>query len=95
MDDFGSGYSSLNMLKEVPVDRIKMDLRFLTGDGCGEKGRIIIECMIYMANRLGIKLIAEGVETIEQAQMLKELGCKEMQGYYFYKPLSVDEFEKI
>ena len=51
--------------------------------------------MIYMANRLGIKLIAEGVETIEQAQMLKELGCTEMQGYYFYKPLSVDEFEKI
>ena len=95
MDDFGSGYSSLNMLKEVPVDRIKMDLRFLTGDGCGEKGRIIIECMIYMAKRLGIKLIAEGVETIEQAQMLKELGCTEMQGYYFYKVLPVDEFEKV
>ncbi len=95
IDDFGSGYSSLNMLKEIPVDRIKMDLRFLSGSGTEEKGRIIIECMIFMAKRLGIDLIAEGVETLDQANMLKEFGCLDMQGWYFYKALPVDEFEKV
>jgi diguanylate cyclase (GGDEF)-like protein len=95
MDDFGSGYSSLNMLKEIPIDRIKLDLRFLSKDTSDERGRIIIECLIFMAKRLGIDLIAEGVETEEQANMLKELGCTSMQGYYFYKPLNVESFEKV
>lgn len=95
MDDFGSGYSSLNMLREVPVDHIKMDLYFLAGDSSGEKGQIIIECMIYMAKRLGIGVIAEGVETKEQAQMLSSMGCTSMQGYYFYKPIPVEEYEKL
>ena len=95
MDDFGSGYSSLNMLKEVPVDRIKLDLKFLTGDGSSEQGRIIIKCMIYMAKELGMEIIAEGVETKEQGELLMEYGCSQMQGYFFYKPMAVEEFEKL
>lgn len=94
MDDFGSGYSSLHMLKEVPVDRIKMDLHFLTGTGDMEKGRIIITQVIKLVELLGMKLIAEGVETKAQADFLKERGCQEMQGYYFFKPMPVEEFEK-
>ncbi len=94
MDDFGSGYSSLHMLKEVPVDRIKMDLHFLTGTGDMEKSRIIITQVIKMIELLGMKLIAEGVETKAQADFLKERGCQEMQGYYFYKPMPVEDFEK-
>lgn len=95
MDDFGSGYSSLHMLKEVPVDRIKMDLHFLTGAGDMEKSRIIITQVIKLVELLGMKLIVEGVETKAQADFLKERGCREMQGYYFYKPMPVVEFEKV
>ena len=94
MDDFGSGYSSLHMLKEVPVDRIKMDLHFLTGAGDMEKSRIIITQVIKLVELLGMKLIAEGVETKAQADFLKERGCQEMQGYYFFKPMPVEDFEK-
>ena len=94
MDDFGSGYSSLHMLKEVPIDRIKLDLHFLTSSGDQEKSRTIVGCMIQMVDMLGMKLIAEGVETPEQAEFLYSRGCQEMQGYYFYKPMPVEEFEK-
>ena len=95
MDDFGSGYSSLHMLKEVPVDRIKLDFHFLTASGDSEKSKTIVSCMIKMINSLGIDLIAEGVETVEQAQFLKSEGAFEMQGYYFYKPMTREEFEKL
>jgi len=95
MDDFGSGYSSLHMLKDVPVDRIKMDLNFLSGTGSPEKGRTIISCMIYMVHSLGMELIAEGVETINQAKFLQSQGCPEMQGFYFYKPMPVTEYEDL
>ena len=95
MDDFGSGYSSLHMLKEVPVDRIKLDLHFLTDSGDSEKGRIIVSYMIQMVRSLGMKLISEGVETIEQARFLQSLGSTEMQGFYFYKPMPVQEYEKL
>ena len=95
MDDFGSGYSSLHMLKEVPVDRIKMDLHFLTASGDPEKGRTIISSVIQMIHRLGMKMIAEGVETDVQARFLQSQGCSEMQGYLFYKPMPVTDFEAI
>lgn len=95
MDDFGSGYSSLNMLKEVQVDRIKLDLHFLTEKGDPEKGRIIVQHMIQMTHALGMSLIAEGVEYEEQAKFLYESGCSEMQGYYYYKPMSAEEFERL
>ena len=95
MDDFGSGYSSLHMLKEVPVDRIKLDLHFLTSSGDQKKSRTIVGCMIQMVELLEMKMIAEGVETVEQAEFLRDRGCAEMQGYYFYKPMPVEEFEKL
>ena len=95
MDDFGSGYSSLHMLKEVPVDRIKLDLHFLTASGDLEKSRIIIRNITRMINELGMNMIAEGVETVAQADFLYNIGCHEMQGYYFYKPMPVQEFEKL
>ena len=94
MDDFGSGNSSLNMLKQVMLDRIKLDLHFLTETGNLERGRIIITHMVRMINSLGMEMIAEGVETLEQAAFLQKTGCSEMQGYYFYKPMPVQEFEK-
>ena len=95
MDDFGSGYSSLHMLKEVPVDRIKLDMHFLTSSGDLEKSRIIVSDMIGLVGRLGMEMIAEGVETKGQADFLREHGCSEMQGYYFFKPMPVESFEKL
>ncbi|MBQ3426041.1 MAG: EAL domain-containing protein [Clostridia bacterium] len=95
MDDFGSGYSSLHMLKDVPVDRIKLDLKFMSGVGDSEKGRIIVSHIIQMARSLGINMIAEGVENLSQASYLESQDCFEMQGFYFYKPMPVKEFEAI
>lgn len=95
MDDFGSGYSSLHMLKEVPVDRIKLDLRFLTREGDAERGHVIVSNMIRMVDELGMDLIVEGVETEEQADFLASRGCSEMQGYYFHRPMRVEEFESL
>lgn len=95
MDDFGSGYSSLHMLKELPVDRVKLDLYFLTETGDPERGRIIIRSIIQMGKSLGMKVLAEGVETAKQARFLSRAGCSEMQGFYFYKPMPVQEFEEM
>lgn len=95
MDDFGSGYSSLHMLKDVPVDRIKLDLLFLSASGNPEKGKIIVSYMIQMIRSLGLSVIAEGVEKISQARFLQSHGCSEMQGFYFYKPMPAKEFEAI
>ncbi len=95
MDDFGSGYSSLHMLKDVPVDRIKLDLKFLSGVGDSEKGRIIVSHIVQMVDSLGMSMIAEGVENISQANFLESRGCSEMQGFYFYKPMPVEEFEAV
>ncbi len=76
------------------MDRIKLDLHFLTSSGDSEKSRTIISCMINMVRLLGMEMIAEGVETVEQAHFLRDQGCPNMQGYYFYKPMPVQEFEK-
>ena len=95
MDDFGSGYSSLNMLKDVIVDRIKLDLHFMTNTGNQEMGKIILQHVIQMIEDLNVSVIAEGVETIEQAEYLQNIGCSEMQGYYFYKPMPVAEVEMV
>lgn len=95
MDDFGSGYSSLNVLKDLPVDVIKLDMRFLSGDLSG-RGGIIIGSMVQMAKWLGSSTIAEGVETSEQADYMKSMGCNYIQGYLYSKPVPQDEFfEKL
>ncbi|SFB68060.1 EAL domain-containing protein [Ruminococcus albus] len=95
MDDFGSGYSSLNMLKEVQVDRIKLDMYFLTETGDTEKSRVIISHIIKMTRALGMDIIAEGVEKEEQARFIYELGCCSMQGYYYHKPMPAEDFEHL
>lgn len=95
MDDFGSGYSSLSMLKDTPFDVLKMDRLFL--DKCLEnkQGQAIVSHVISMSNDLGLEIIAEGVETKEQADFLYDSGCEISQGYYFSKPISVKEFERL
>lgn len=94
MDDFGSGYSSLNALKDIDIDKLKLDMRFLAGDDTA-KGRIILRCIIGMARELALPIIAEGVETKEQADMLLDFGCREMQGYYFSRPVPAEVYERL
>ena len=95
MDDFGSGYSSLNILKDLNVDIVKLDMKFLSGEA-NSKGGIIITSIIHMLNWLDKSIIAEGVETIEQADYLQSVGCKYIQGYLYSKPITKDEFiEKL
>ena len=95
MDDFGSGFSSLNILKDVPVDVLKLDLRFLQGSSNSNKGGNIISYIIRMAQSMDMCVLAEGVETQLQADMLRNLNCGWMQGYYFAKPICESEFEKL
>ncbi len=94
MDDFGSGYSSLNMLKDVPVDVLKIDLNFLSKTSNSEKAITIMSSVVRMAKWLGIPSIVEGVETNEQIEYLKSIGCTTVQGYFFSKPLPADEYIK-
>lgn len=95
MDDFGSGYSSLNMLKEVPVDVVKLDMKFLSRNENNARGGNILSSVVRLSHSLELPVIAEGVETVEQANFLKNLGCNLMQGYWFAKPLPVSEFEQL
>ena len=96
MDDFGSGYSSLNMLKSIPVDVLKIDMRFLEiTEENEQKGIGILESIVNMARLLGLPIIVEGVETLEQESVLRSMGCRYTQGYYYYRPLPIDQFESI
>jgi EAL domain-containing protein (putative c-di-GMP-specific phosphodiesterase class I) len=95
MDDFGSGYSSLNMLKDMPVDILKIDMVFLGKTADYKKSKIILNSIVNMANNLDMPQITEGVETKEQFDMLKSMGCKLFQGYFFSKPVPLAEFEKL
>lgn len=96
MDDFGSGYSSLNMLKDVNVDIIKLDMKFLDmTDKTAGKGIGILEAITNMARLMNLRIIAEGIETAEQAQLMLDMGCLYGQGYYFYRPMPIDTFEPL
>ena len=96
IDDFGSGYSSLNMLKDVDADVLKLDMRFLDlNESNNAKGLQIIGSVLNMAHEIDLPTIAEGIETEFQKQMLTLLGCEYAQGYYFYKPLPIPEYEKL
>ncbi len=95
MDDFGSGYSSLNMLKDLPIQVLKTDLKFLAGSGIEMRKERILGSIINMAHQMGMLVIAEGVETKEQADYLLDLECENMQGFYFARPMPVEEFEKM
>lgn len=95
IDDFGSGYSSLNTLKDVPADVLKLDMRFLEANDNSQRGGNILESIVRMARWLGMSVIAEGVEKIEQANFLKSIGCSYIQGYLYARPMPVDEYEKL
>ncbi|MEG1907959.1 MAG: EAL domain-containing protein [Oscillospiraceae bacterium] len=92
MDDFGSGYSSLTMLNDVPVDIIKMDMNFLKSKNTIKKGSSILGFIINLSNELNLPVIAEGIETLEDLTFLRSLGCQYGQGYYYSKPLPFLEF---
>ncbi|MCR5831983.1 MAG: bifunctional diguanylate cyclase/phosphodiesterase [Lachnospiraceae bacterium] len=95
MDDFGSGYSSLNMLRNAPVDTLKIDRFFLDEIISTDRGKIIVEASVRMAKQLGLAVIAEGVETQEQLDFLKTINCDIVQGYYYSRPIPPDEFERF
>ena len=94
MDDFGSGYSSLNMLKEIKVDVLKIDMAFVRKSTNDERGKKILQMIINLSKQLGMPVISEGVETAEQVRFLTDIGCDVFQGYYFAKPMDVREFEE-
>ncbi len=93
MDDFGSGYSSLNMLTELPMDALKLDMKFIRNMTLSRENLKIVELMIDIAKFLDVDVVAEGVETAEQLDLLKAAGCDIIQGYYFSKPVPPEEFE--
>lgn len=96
IDDFGSGYSSLNMLKDVQADVLKLDMNFLMmNEQNFEKGKNIVRSVIAMANQIDLPVIAEGVETAEQVEMLLSLGCYYAQGYHFYRPMPIAHYELL
>lgn len=96
MDDFGSGYSSLNSLKDIPVDVLKLDAAFFRNEENGEdRGNTVVKCTIDMAKQLNIRIVAEGIETKEQVDFLASNGCDMIQGFYFAKPMPIDNFEKL
>ena len=94
MDDFGSGYSSLNMLSQMPIDVLKMDMKFVQNIEFSEKDFRLVEVVLDIARYLKVPVVAEGVENEVQLQMLKHAGCQIVQGFYFSPPLPADEFEK-
>ncbi|MBT9775642.1 EAL domain-containing protein [Clostridium sp. MCC353] len=95
LDDFGSGYSSLNLLKNLPINVLKLDIMFFRQTKDIHRERVVISNFIHMARELGIKTIAEGVEQTDSVEFLREAGCDIIQGYVFAKPMPVEEFERL
>ena len=93
MDDFGSGYSSLHMLHEMPVDILKLDMRFVQSEPVTQVNQEIMRFIVNLTHLMKLGVVAEGVETAEQLERLQEIGCECVQGYYFAKPMPVKEFE--
>ncbi|MBE5882081.1 MAG: EAL domain-containing protein [Lachnospiraceae bacterium] len=94
MDDFGAGYSSLNSLKELPIDVLKIDADFFRGIDSLDRGMLIVSEVIDLAKKLDMKIVAEGIESREQVDFLIEQECDLIQGYFYAKPMPMDEFEK-
>ncbi len=95
IDDFGTEYSSLSRLKIMPVDKIKIDMRFIQGIYTGSKDESIVKVMLQLGKTFGLKVLAEGVENDEQLNFLRDNNCDEIQGYYFYKPMPAEDLELI
>jgi EAL domain-containing protein (putative c-di-GMP-specific phosphodiesterase class I) len=94
MDDFGSGYSSLGMLKDIHLDAIKLDMRFLSKGVDEERGRKVLQLTVKLIKELNMMVIAEGVETKDEVDFLKQIGCDVFQGFHFSRPIPIDQFEK-
>jgi EAL domain-containing protein (putative c-di-GMP-specific phosphodiesterase class I) len=95
MDDFGSGYSSLNLLREMPVDVLKIDMVFLQQANQNARAKAIVEDIIGLSSRLGMASLTEGVETQAQYDSLMKMGCQMYQGYYFAKPMPEGDFDQL
>ena len=95
MDDFGSGYSSLNQLKDMPLDVLKIDMKFLSKAEDNHRAETILRNVLRLSSDLGLFSLTEGVETENQYNMLNQMGCNLFQGYYFAKPMSVSDYEKL
>jgi diguanylate cyclase (GGDEF)-like protein len=95
LDDFGSGYSNISYLKQLPIDRVKIDRTYIQNISANSKDEAIIRAVIAMANSFNLKVLAEGVETLEQLKFLKDEQCHEAQGFLLSKPLTVNEFEDL
>ena len=95
MDDFGAGYSSLNSLKDIPIDVLKLDGEFFRGDDTDKRGEVVVKETLQLARNLKMRVVAEGMEKKEQVDFLAENGCDMIQGYYFAKPMPIAEFQKL
>lgn len=95
MDDFGAGYSSLNMLRRIPVDILKLDREFLNDTTTSDRGKVVVRHVLAMAKNLKVKTVAEGIETIDQANFLTSAGCDIAQGFLYSKPINIVDFENI
>lgn len=95
MDDFGSGYSSLNMLSQMKLDILKLDMRFVQNETAKATDQSILSDIISMAHRMKLSVVAEGVENLEQINRLREMGCDYVQGYYIARPIPATEFEQL
>ncbi|MGN1152981.1 MAG: putative bifunctional diguanylate cyclase/phosphodiesterase, partial [Candidatus Gastranaerophilaceae bacterium] len=95
MDDFGSGYSSLNMLRQIPCDILKLDKGFINDSTTDERGKIVVKHILSMAKNLSLKTVSEGIETVAQAQFLTDAGCDIAQGFLYAKPMTIEEFEQV
>ncbi len=95
LDDFGTGYSSLSYLKKFDIDTLKIDQSFVRGIGPDSSDKALCEAIIVMAHKLGIKVVAEGIETEEQRLALLQAGCDFGQGYLFSKPVTAEDFERL
>lgn len=95
MDDFGSGYSSLNMLRQISCDILKLDRGFINDTTTDDRGKIVVQHVLSMAKNLSLKTVAEGIETVEQAQFLTDSDCDIAQGFLYARPMPLEDFEKL
>ena len=95
IDDFGTGYSSLSQLRLLPIDSLKIDRSFILGTPANHDDAVVVEAIVGLGRKLDLTLVAEGVETVEQLNFLRELGCHQCQGFLFSKPLPANEFEEV